>query len=137
MAAQAFLEAAVERTPGAGKEMEVLHVLNQRRETTWTDLLGWLEKEVDFETVSPEDWIQMLEEQQDKAVDHPAFRLIGLWKENLCKDSESETGYNEAAESAPRFETVRSERAAPVLANVQPVDEAYFRKIWQWIDDSL
>jgi thioester reductase-like protein len=135
-AAQAFIEAAVERMPSKGEEMEVVHVLNQRRETTWMDLLSWLKKDVDFETLSPEDWLARLEEAQNKGEEHPAFRLIGMWRENLCKD-QSNPETNEAAASAPHFETIRSVRAAPVLANVKPADEAYLRKIWKWIDESL
>lgn len=136
IAAQAFVDAAVEDRPTTLDDIEVIHVLNQHRDTTWMDLLGWLRKEISFETLPPATWIEKLEEQQAKGVDHPAFRLIGLWKENLCKDNASDES-NEASKSAPHFETIRSVRAAPVLADVEAVKEEYFKKIWGWIDSNL
>jgi thioester reductase-like protein len=136
IAAQAFIEAVVERDAMAIAEMEVVHVLNQHRETTWMDLLSWLKEEVDFEVLPAASWIERLEEQQSKGVEHPAFRLIGLWKENLCKDN-TKVENNEAVAEAPHFETIRSVRAAPVLADIQPVNKAYFKKIWRWIESTM
>ena len=136
IAARAFVEAAVERTEPTADDLEVIHVLNQHRETTWTDLLEWLKKDNDFEVLTPAAWIEKLEAEQAKGVEHPAFKLIGLWKENLCKQDQNVEN-NEAADSAPHFETTGSVKAAPVLADIQPVDEDYFKKIWQWIDSTL
>jgi thioester reductase-like protein len=135
IAAQAFVEAAVERAH-VGDEMEVVHVLNQHRKTTWMDLLSWLKKEVDFEVVSPQDWIFQLQELEAQGKEYPAFKLIGHWRDTLCKNCSGEQS-NEASSIAPHFETIRSVRAAPVLADIKPVDEVYFMKIWKWIDASL
>lgn len=74
-------------------------------------------------------------------MEHPAFKLIGFRRENLCKSGEDENDAglenDEAVKSAPHFETIRSLRAAPVLTDVKPVDGAYFGKIWKRIDSTL
>ena len=98
--------------------------------------MDWLKKSIDFEIVSPAVWIEKLEAQQTSGVEHPAFKLIGLWKENLCGEKQ-DVENNETSKSSPHFETTDSVKAAPVLANVEPVNERYFAKIWHWIDESL
>jgi hypothetical protein len=77
-----------------------------------------------------------LEEIQADDKDHPAFKLIGHWRETLWKGGD-DVKSKKVPKAASYFETTRSMTASPVLADVKPVDEAYFMKVWKWIDANL
>jgi thioester reductase-like protein len=127
VAAQAFLEST--RPENCGQESTpVYHILNPHRQPTWHDMLLWLKKKADFEIVSPQVWLQRLEESDSE---HSAKKLLGLWKE----------AYGSAVPGSsaqkPQFATEQSRLHVPVLKNVQPLDEAYMHRVWDWVQANV
>ena len=127
IAAQAFLE-STRRENCNQDSTPVYHVLNPHRQPTWHDMLLWLKKKADFEIVSPQDWLQRLEESDSE---HSAKKLLGLWKE----------AYGSAAQDSspqrPQFAMEKSREHVPVLRNVKPLDEAYVQRVWDWVQANV
>lgn len=127
MAAQAFLESTQEENCGQ-EFLPVYHVLNPHRQPTWHNMLLWLKKKADFKIVSPQDWLQQLEESD---TDHPAKKLLGLWKEaygNCVQGSSAQR---------PQFAMEESKKHVPVLRDVRPLDEAYIQRVWTWVQANV
>lgn len=78
VAAQALVEAtAAMRRPGSGDEkMPVYHIVNDDHSVTWADLLGWLRKLEDFDTVEPRLWVERLQKLEGEGKQHPALKLL-------------------------------------------------------------
>ncbi|OMP84082.1 Linear gramicidin synthase subunit D [Diplodia seriata] len=125
---------------GEGGEMKVYHVLNEHCEPDWMQLLEWLGKVEEFEVVEPRVWLERLEKVAARTDDggssgereqHPALKLLGLWK-----DAYGEKGRSAGAGIERRtFATEETKKVAPVLRKVRPVDDEYFGKIWRWLGD--
>lgn len=129
----------IEAIDGSGDKLDVLHVLNENRVPKWTNLLGWLKRRVAFDIVGPREWVVRLEDaQQGDGADHPAFKLLDLWKraytgeQTLAGDNQDD----DAADSCS-FDMAKTKEMIPALRNVQPVDEQYILKVWQWIDANM
>lgn len=104
----------------------VYHVVNNNLDTSWNDLLGWIQKSGQmFEVVRMEDWLKKL----DEIDTHPAKSLAGLWK----KSSQS----GEAAEEGVIFDIKRVESASESLQNFRGIDEVLFGKIWGWLKNEI
>lgn len=127
IAAQAFLEATREENCNQ-EHMPVYHVLNPHRQPTWHEMLCWLKKKVDFEIVSPQEWLQRLEESD---TEHPAKKLLGLWKEAYGNGAQ---GFSS---ERPQFSMTESRKHVPVLKDVKPLDEAYVQRVWEWVQASM
>lgn len=127
IAAQAFLESTREENCGQ-KNVPVYHVLNPHRQPTWLDMLLWLKKKADFEIVSPQDWLQRLEESD---TEHPAKKLLGLWKEAYGN------GVQGSSATKPRFAMEESRKHIPVLRDIKPLDEAYVHRVWEWVQANV
>jgi len=129
------LTQGVNAIDGSGAGVNVLHVLNENRVPKWADLLMWLNKVKTFDTVSPSEWVSRLEQvQETDGANHPAFKLLDLWKrayapDRVLEDTEEERG--------KPFALVKTKKVVPAMRDVQPVDEAYFLKVWQWIDAEM
>jgi len=131
LAAEAFVEATahIEQSEEATR---VYHVLNEHKTPDWMKLLDWLKKMEKFETVGPQEWVQQLEGMEREAADHPAMKLLGHWKKAYG------SGKSPAdATQLPEWDMQRTKQAAPVLKDVHPVDEEYFRKIWDWLQSNI
>ena len=127
VAAQAFLEST--RLENCGQESTpVYHILNPHRQPTWHDMLIWLRKKADFEIVSPPVWLQRLEESDSE---HSAKKLLGLWKEAYGSVVPGSSAQK------PQFTTEQSKKHVPVLKNVQPLDEAYMQRVWDWVQANV
>jgi thioester reductase-like protein len=127
VAAQAFLEST--RPENCGQESTpVYHILNPHRQPTWHDMLLWLKKKADFEIVSPQVWLQRLEESDSE---HSAKKLLGLWKEAYGSAVPGSSAHK------PQFATEQSRLHVPVLKNVQPLDEAYMHRVWDWVQANV
>ena len=122
-AAVAMIEAARSRQPERG-DIQVLHMLNSKREPTWAAMLNWLRKTKDFCVVSPLQWIEKLEAEATKGLEHPAFSLLDHWRTTFSGDK---------SESIV-FETKLTESRVSSLQDLPAVDEQYFDKLWKWID---
>jgi thioester reductase-like protein len=127
IAAQAFLEAAREENCNQ-ESIPVYHVLNPHRQPTWHEMLLWLKKKEDFEIVSPQDWLQRLE---DSDVEHPAKKLLGLWKEAYGN------GVQSSSSERPQFAMAESKKRIPALRDIVPLSEAYMQRVWDWVQANV
>ena len=133
-AAQAVIEIALNKTdqlPGTTEEnIPVYHILNPSRATTWSDLLGWMQKlSPGFAVISPTAWVARLKNLQE---DHPCKKLLGLWMEAYGEDK----GSMEANEDVV-FDMEKTKEVTTVMSNVKPIDEAQFEKMWRWIEQEM
>lgn len=141
-AALAMIQGA-ERTIGSGEMdgIEVYHVVNYHSKPEWSELLRWVKERQDFETLPPAVWVAKLEQLAEKGSQHPALQLLEHWKRAYSSGQEAETGPSgiESTEGAPAerktFATQRSIERLPALRTVEPVSEAYFARLWKWIQE--
>ena len=138
IAAAAVVEVAMslaDQSPRTGSEVDdvrVYHVINSQKEPTWDDLLAWVKtRRPDIEVLPPADWVTRLENLEGPGRDHPARKLLGLWKAAYC----GPTGTDDSIEAS--FAMGRTLEMAPVLGGVKPLDEDYFVKIWAWIERDM
>jgi len=145
VAARAMVEgadslAADESGVEHGSEARVFHVLNPHATPSFTTLLAWLQtlEEKPFEVLKPKQWVERMQVLQDKQPEHPALRLLGLWR-NAYGDDKPEASHEDHKQDeqegriGPVFAQEKSKIAAPVLRDVGPVSEDYFGKLWGWI----
>lgn len=156
VAAKAMVEGAraleVGWRGGGGEGVEVFHVLNPHSTPTFKTLLAWLAtlegrgmaggEVAPFEILPPAEWIARMDKLQEEQPEHPALRLLGLWRgaygsskgggESVgSKGNDDEV--NGKKEDRQVFSQKASKIAAPVLKDVGPVNAAYFGKLWRWI----
>ena len=127
IATEAFLQAWRD-IGGEGTQMNVYHVLNEHKEPTWNQMLRWLQKKETFDIVTPEEWVRRLEAAQDSG--HPALKLLGLWKEAYCNASPTN-------KARPRFSLAHTKEKVPILREIQPLNEEYVEKIWNWVQANV
>jgi len=121
-------EAKEETSKAEVQNIPVYHILNPSTQTTWSDLLHWLQElSPDFDIVSPSEWVSRLDDLKGDAAKHPARKLLGLWKNAYIDDR------NEESRKEVVFAMDQTKKAASVMGNVQPIDEYQFEKIWAWI----
>ncbi|KAF4542568.1 Acetyl-synthetase-like protein [Lasiodiplodia theobromae] len=123
-----------------GQDVKVYHVLNEHCDPDWMRLLSWLKKLEDFEVVEPGVWLERLEEARsgNGETDHPALKLLGLWKDaygNVDHLSAADEERVRSGSDRRTFAMEETKKVAPALRNVRPVDEKYFGKIWKWLCD--
>lgn len=133
VAAAALIQGA-EAAARAG-EVAVYHVLNDNERPTWTDLLGWLRKVETCEVVEPAEWVQRLAVAIDEGSEHPSGQLLDHWKRAYGRQREASGGQD--IRQAAMFDMVRTKDALPALRSVEPVTEAYFYKLWKWIEENM
>ena len=140
-AATAMIQGA-ERTIGDESEgLEVYHVVNYHTQPEWSELLRWVKERQDFETLPPPAWVAKLEQLAEKGSQHPALQLLEHWKRAYASDQEVEAGRSgiEGTEGASTgrktFAVHRSIDRLPALRTVSPVSEAYFERLWKWIQE--
>lgn len=128
IAAKAFLESTREENCGQ-ENLPIYHVLNPHCRPTWHDMLLWLrKKKADFEIVSAQTWLQRLE---DTDIEHPAKKLLGLWKEAYGD------GVQGSSAERPKFAMEESRKHVPVLRDIKPLDEAYMQRVWEWVQANV
>lgn len=127
VAARAFLESTREENCNQEKT-PVYHVLNPHRQPTWHQMLLWLQNKADFEIVSPQKWLQRLEESDNE---HSAKKLLGLWKEAYGN------GVQGSSLQRPQFAMERSRERIPALTEVKPLDEPYVQRVWEWVQANV
>jgi len=123
---------------GRGGDLtDVVHVLNDGKNPKWRQMLGWLRKRQEFETVSPKEWVAQLEKAgRGRESSHPAFKLLDHWKRAYGGEDDTAAGLEHQSHLL-RFDMDNSRRRVPALRAVGELDEAYFEKIWNWIDSSM
>ncbi|KAL9610002.1 MAG: hypothetical protein Q9167_005275 [Letrouitia subvulpina] len=113
--------------------LPVYHVVNGHRTPTWDDMLGWIKGwNRDIEVLPPAEWVDRLENLTENGRDHPARKLLGLWKAAYCDSETSGKSRDDIV-----FDMTKTQEVATVLREVKPVDEVYFAKVWQWIQQEM
>jgi hypothetical protein len=117
-------------------KIEVFHIINENEQPTWASLLEWLQREEQFEILSPAQWVERLETMADRGSCHPALRLLDHWKKAY---QQSEDGTPARAQTGGRkgFAMGRTKEAVPILRDIHPVDESYFARLWIWIRNKV
>lgn len=118
------------------KEIPVYHILNPHNTPTWSSLLHWLQTlHPNFAILPPNQWVEQLENLTGAQANHPARKLIGLWRDAYCGDE----SVRDEGDGKGRvvFETEKTSKTIPVMRNIQPIDEALFTKIWTWIEGEM
>lgn len=137
LAAEAVLEIALSKNSQTGKvsDIPVYHLLNPATQSTWVDLLGWLQKiSPPFDIVSPSEWVSQIDNLTGEAARHPARKLLGLWREAYCS-GDAKQGKQET--EGVMFDMGETKKVAPVMQNVKPIGEDHFQKIWEWISKEM
>lgn len=120
---------------------KVFHVLNPDVSVTWRDLLAWV-KELRSEVYvyAPQEWLRRLEEVKD---DHPAKKLIGLWKGAFQTGESGQDGAGsddgKLGERAPRFQIKQTKAVLgdDGLAIDEPMSKKLFEKLYTWITKEM
>lgn len=140
VAARAVIEiSTAKHTSSSGTDISVYHLLNPSTQSTWADLLSWLQNMIPaFDIVPPSTWVMQLDNLTGEAAKHPARKLLGLWKDAYCSggDGEGKCAQEQKGETV-RFEMAETKKAAPVMRDVKPIGEDQFVKIWGWIDREM
>lgn len=144
VAAKGIVEANVSEYEAHDREGPfVYHVLNDvEPAATWDDLARWV-KQLDSSVaiVEPKTWLEKMDELQGTKPDHPSLKLLGLWKTAYgggeSKDEQSQIEEAGSPGTEVQYDTTKAKAAAPALRSIQPVDEEYFGKLWQWITENV
>ena len=127
IAAQTVLDIALGNTEvHDDMTCSVYHIINNRQEISWMDLLGWIENTGQhFKVLDLGSWLTKL----DKLNGHPAKSLSGLWRDGIgSQKKDGEVGV---------FDVKRSIASSDCLRNFGGVDEPLIRKIWGWVDSEV
>ncbi|KAF1953935.1 hypothetical protein CC80DRAFT_517873 [Byssothecium circinans] len=127
IAANAFLEAAKAQSKDH-QSLSIYHVLSPHPKPTWHQMLHWLKKKENFDIVPSNDWVGHLE--QSNGTDHPAMKLLGMWKESYSTITQQSA-------KGPEFSISLTQEKVPALRNIQPLDEAYVGKVWEWAQANI
>lgn len=128
VAAKAFLEIAERGDAGKEDVIPVYHVLNPYQNPSWNQMLQWLKKKGDFEIVEPREWVRRLEECEGS--EHSAMKLLGLWREAYGSGDGGD-------KQRPIFSMEKTKSKVDALRDVQPLDEGYVDKMWDWIQANV
>ena len=132
LAAQAVLEISLFQASNRanGSEIPVYHLINPATQSTWADLLLWLQKSSSaFKIVPPSEWVSQLESLTGEAAKHPARKLLGLWKNAYCSDNAKQMKQKKEVV----FEMIETKKVASVMRDLKPIGEEQVQKIWGWI----
>ena len=129
-AARAVIEISLQQdSQDSSDGCQVFHVLNPSTTPDFPDLLSWAsELQPGLEITSPRVWLQKLETMDGE---HPAKKLIGLWRNIYCN------GGAEASEQNNKrvmFAMEKTSQASPSMRDILPVSKQHFSKMWQWIE---
>ena len=143
-AATAMIQGA-ERTIGDLSDgLQVYHVVNYHTTPGWSELLRWVKERQDFETLSPAAWVAKLEQLAEKGSQHPALQLLEHWKRAYASAQNGQEGEGQrsgidgtagAPTERKAFAVQRSIERLPALRTVEPVSEAYFERLWRWVQE--
>ena len=139
VAAQAVIEISTSRAADSSdNEIPVHHLLNPSTESTWADLLSWLQNMIPaFVIVPPSTWVSQVDNLKGEAAKHPVRKLLGLWKDAYCSGDDGKEEDTHEKEEGVRFEMAETMKVAAVMRDVKPIGEEQFVKIWGWIDREM
>ena len=129
-------------------DIAVYHILNPDTTVTWNHLRAWMQDlEPETKTYPPMEWLSRLEKGEHNMANHPAKKLIGLWK-TAFSGGGGDDGMGgpyvgnipPRGSAAPVFDTAMTKTAlsdagggCPLLD--QPVTKELFGKLYRWIQD--
>ena len=129
-----------DRDEGGEGEVPVYHILNPDRTRTWDDLLRWIKNlRPELEILSPQEWLNRLENLDGAQANHPAKKLIGLWRsayDGEGKDEKEEDVVDGGKEEVV-IKTENAKRVSKMMREVKPVSEEAFGKMWRWIEENV
>ena len=133
-AGKAILQIAFNQHELTGDDLPVYHVINEDRTVTWMDLLRWIKgiNRDPFKIVSAKEWVEQLDSLKGEASKHPARKLLGLWRNLYCTNERSSLDKKDV-----KFATENTKAMAPIMKNVQPINQEHFRKIWVWMQEEM
>ena len=150
LAAKAVIEIGLGRSDDTSvdetSKCAVYHVLNTDRSVRWADMLDWIRdlRPEAFQIIGVREWVARLEGLDGKDGEHPAKKLLGLWKNAYCRDEGrdavdgAEIADREGTTSKPlQFSMQRTKAAAPVMRDVRPVTKEHFAKLWRWVESDM
>ena len=107
----------------------VYHLVNPCRFSWKSDLLPALLKRTElpnFAIVSPQEWLQRLEQSEQDAVKNPSVKLLDFW---ISKYGQEQDAHSDVERMGLEFETVRTREMCPALGEVRdPVSEGLLEK---------
>ena len=136
IASQAVVQIGFPDDEGVGDSQHVYHLVNDNQGPTWMEMLGWMERLCSdpFKVVSPDKWVEQLEQLSGRYADHPAKKLLVLWKEKYLHVAESERTIKP---SDTAYVMDATKNAAPIMENVAPITEEQFGRMWRWIEEEM
>ncbi|KAI6707833.1 hypothetical protein JHW43_009638 [Diplocarpon mali] len=117
------------------EDLSVYHLVNNSTDTTWSDLLAWLNHAAgtQLKLVSPDEWLDKLE----RADGDPARSLLGLWRSSYGSSSSTMRTIADAEKgTAVTFDISNALRGSRAMHDIAPLDEVLVGKIWRWLDGS-
>ena len=128
------------------EDIRVYHVLNPDSTIAWRDLITWVkDRDPGLEVFEKKEWLRRLEEVEE----HPAKKLIGLWKEGFgaVEEAEEEAGTDDGRNEDHteknkngdrlRFDITKTKAAlggeSLGLRIDEPVTRELFEKLYGWI----
>ncbi|KAG8624108.1 hypothetical protein KVT40_009084 [Elsinoe batatas] len=86
------------------------------------------------------------QQQGRKGAQHPAFKLLELWKsaygkasgeQKMTRDEGVSAQQDGQHEGSKTFAMEKTKEAIPALRDLKPVDKQYVVRIWRWIDQNM
>ncbi|KAF2222126.1 hypothetical protein BDZ85DRAFT_239246 [Elsinoe ampelina] len=150
VASRALREGMMMGEEQCGPTTTVMHVVHDGLNPSWRQMLVWLQEESagaapPFDVVDPAEWVGLLERAADGA-QHPAFKLLELWKsaygkaggeQKMTRDDGVSAERNGEHEGSKTFAMEKTKEAIPVLRDLKPVDKQYVVRIWRWVDQNM
>ena len=129
-------------------ECPVYHVLNPDQSVKWADMLDWIRelRSEPFQVVNATKWIARLEGLDGEHGNHPAKRLLSLWKNAYCQNQDEKETVNELQKESDgegkqlepiQFSMRLTKEAAPIMREVGPLTKEHFERIWRWIESDM
>ncbi|KAL8954344.1 MAG: hypothetical protein Q9183_007181 [Haloplaca sp. 2 TL-2023] len=129
-------------------ECPVYHILNPHSTPTWSDLCNIIalrSPNLELQVLSPIEWLKKLEELE---IEHPAKKLVGLWREAFGSNESAEeesgsegkyerVGTREAKgkeEKRMVFAMQKTHLVSRVMGSVGPLSEEEMARMWEWVE---
>ena len=123
-------------------ECPIYHILNQHCTPPWRDLCNIIalrSPHLELQVLPPTKWLKKLEGLE---VEHPAKKLVGLWKEAFGSNKSAGEGKHEGWETKEgkdqemkmAFAMQKTYAMSRAMKDVQPLSEAEMARMWEWVE---
>ncbi|KAL8873605.1 MAG: hypothetical protein Q9174_000953 [Haloplaca sp. 1 TL-2023] len=119
-----------------GDDCPVFHILNPHTTPTWCDLCTTIAQHsshLGLQIMPPKEWLKRLEESEGE---HPAKKLVGLWREIFGSDGPEGKGVASKEKEKKRMTFAMQETHAisRVMRDVRPLSEGEMVRMWEWVE---